>query len=302
MKLVFMGTPDFAETALRALFGSRHEVAAVYTQPDKPVGRKAVLTPPPVKTLAQEHGVPVFQPTKLRDGTVAAQLREIAPDVIVVVAYGRILPPDVLAVPRLGCINVHASLLPSYRGAAPIEAAVVHGESVTGVTTMYMAEGLDTGDMILRAELPIGEDEQAPELRPRLAELGASLLLETLDKLERGDAPRIPQDERRASWASIIKKEDARVDFGKTAREVHNLVRGMAGWPCAYCACEGKMLKIHRSKLAEGRGEPGEVLDGKKLVVACKDGAVELLEVQMEGAKRVSGADFLRGHRVKTLQ
>lgn len=298
MKIVFMGTPDFAETALRALLGSRHEVAAVYTQPDKPVGRKAVLTPPPVKTLALEHGVPVFQPTKLRDGTVAAQIREIQPDVVVVVAYGRILPPDLLAIPRLGCVNVHASLLPKYRGAAPIEASVVHGETATGVTTMYMAEGLDTGDMILRAELPIQPDEQAPELRPRLAELGASLLLETLERLENGTAPREPQDESRASWTTIIKKEDARVDFSQSAETIHNLVRGMAGWPCAFCFCEGKTLKIHRSRIVEGAGEPGAVLEQKRFVVACGEGALELLEVQMEGAKRVSGADFLRGHRV----
>ena len=301
MKIVFMGTPDFAETALRTLADSRHEIAAVYTQPDKPVGRKAVLTPPPVKTFALSRGIPVFQPTKLRDGTVAGQLREIRPDLAVVVAYGRLLPPDVLAVPRLGCVNVHASLLPKYRGAAPIESAVVHGETETGVTTMYMAEGLDTGDMILRAALDIGPDEQAPELRPRLAGLGAELLLETLDRIEAGTAPRIPQNDAEASWASIIRKEDARIDFGQRAETVHNLVRGMAGWPCAFCSCMGKTLKVHRSRIMEGSGIPGTVLDRKRFVVACGEGALELTEVQMEGSKRVSGADFLRGHSVERV-
>lgn len=304
MKLVFMGTPEFAASSLEALLGSRHTVAAVYTQPDKPVGRKAVLTPPPVKVLAQAHDIPVYQPTKMRDGTVAAQLREIAPDAIVVVAYGRILPPDILAVPPLGCINVHGSLLPKYRGAAPIEASVFQGETETGVTTMYMADGIDTGDMILQAKTPIGPDEQAPELRLRLAELGAALLIETLEQVEAGTAPRIPQNEAQSCYVPMIKKEDARLDFTRPAQQLHDLVRGMANWPVAHCLCEGKGFKVHRTRLSDMQSDaaPGTLIGGKRMIVQCGKGALELLEVQAEGAKRIAAGDFLRGHNVSVLE
>ena len=240
-------------SSLQALLDSRHEVCAVFTQPDKPVGRKAILTPPPVKVLATEHGIPVHQPLKLRDGTATAILREYAPDIIVVVAYGRLLPVDILELPRYGCINVHASLLPKYRGAGPIAASILHGEEETGVTTMYLAEGMDTGDMILQRSTPIGPDEQTPELFDRLAAMGAELLLETLDRIEDGTAPRTPQDDALASHAPMLEKSAAGIDFTAGAKELHNLIRGMAGWPVAHCRCEGKVLKVHRQMAVRPR-------------------------------------------------
>ncbi len=296
MRIVFMGTPDFAEASLRALLEAGREIVGVFTQPDRPKGRGHQLLPPPVKTLALAHGLPVFQPAGMRDPGALEALRALAPDLIVVVAYGQILPKAVLALPEKGCINLHASLLPAYRGAGPIQWSVLNGEKKTGVTTMYMAEGLDTGDKILWEETPIGPDETAGELFDRLAVLGAALLVRTIDRIEAGTAPRIPQGEEGVSWAPMLDKSLSRVDFTWTAEAVHNRVRGLSPWPAAVTRDGGQDLKIYRTRLADGKGEPGEVLDDARLIVACGEGAVELLEVQRAGKKRVSGAEYLRGY------
>lgn len=299
MRIVFMGTPDFAVPCLQALLDSPHTVTGVFTQPDKPQGRGYKLVAPPVKKLAMEHGIPVYQPTSLRKEEALEMLRECAPDLIVVVAYGKILPLSVLNLPAKGCINVHASLLPRYRGAGPIQWSILKGETVTGVTTMYMAEGLDTGDMLLSASIPIGEEETADELHDRLSQLGASVLLDTLDALEAGTLTPIPQDDSQSTYAPMLTRELSQLDFSKDARTIHNQIRGLSSWPAAQTTCQGRRLKVYRSRLVEGRGEPGTLLKDGRLVVACGEGAVELLEVQIEGGRRMAAADFLRGHPVK---
>ena len=300
MKLVFMGTPQFAVPILQRLLEDGHEVAAVYTQPDKPVGRGLKRMPPPVKALAMERGLPVRQPTKLRDGAVAAEIKELAPDLAIVVAYGRILPPDILAAPRLGCINLHASLLPRYRGAAPVQWSILRGEAETGVTSMFMAEGLDTGDIILQQKTPIGPDESAPALLERLAPLGAECIAQTLQLFSRGAVTRTPQREEDATLAPILQKEMGALDFTRPARELHNQVRGLAGWPAAYTHVNGKLLKVHESRLLELSGRPGEVLAAPgKLAIACGEGALELVSVQPEGKGRMPGAAFMNGYRIK---
>lgn len=299
MKIVFMGTPDFAVPCLAHLIADGHEIAGVFTQPDKPKGRGYKLTPPPVKELALAYNLPVWQPEKLRDGASLEVLRGLAPQLIAVVAYGRILPKEILDLPEYGCINVHGSLLPKYRGAAPIQWSVLNGDPVAGVTTMYMAEGLDTGDLILSREIPIGADETSGELFDRLAALGAEALSETVRLIAAGNAPRIPQDNAQASYAKMLTKEMAEIDWSKPAQEVHNLIRGMNPWPTAYTRLGGKMLKVHRSRIVEGSSEPGAVLDGKRLVIGCGEGAVELVEIQPEGSRRMPAADYLRGHPVE---
>lgn len=299
MRIVFMGTPEFAVPCLQAVIDRGDEVAAVYTQPDKPRGRGHKVLPPPVKVLAEQYGLSVRQPTTLRTAEAAEELRALAPDLIVVVAYGKILPKEILDIPPKGCVNVHASLLPQYRGAGPIQWCVLNGETKTGVTTMYMAEGLDTGDMIEATQTPIGEDETADELHDRLSVLGASLLTHTLGLIEAGCAPRTPQPEE-SSYAPMLDKSLSGIDFSKDAASVHHQICGLSSWPCAQSMLEGKRLKVYRSHCHPTRhGKPGEVLDEKRLIVACKTGAVELLEVQLEGSKRMKAADFLRGHPVK---
>lgn len=300
MRIVFMGTPDFAVPCLARLIADGHEISGVFTQPDKPKGRGYKLAPPPVKELALANGLPVWQPEKLRDGTALAVLRELAPQLIAVVAYGRMLPKEILDLPEYGCINVHGSLLPKYRGAAPIQWSVLNGDLTAGVTTMYMAEGMDTGDMILSRSVPVGEDETSGELFDRLAVLGAEALSETVRLIAGGNAPRTPQDDAQASRASMLTKEMAVIDWSKSAREVHNLIRGMNPWPTAHTRLGGKVLKVHRSRVVEGAGEPGIVLDGKRLIVGCGEGAVELVEIQPEGSRRMPAADYLRGHPVET--
>ncbi len=297
MKIVFMGTPDFAVPCLQALLDHPYEVAGVFTQPDKPKGRGYQLTPPPVKELAVSRGIPVFQPRTLRDGEALAQLQVLRPDLIIVVAYGKILPKEILDLPRLGCINVHASLLPRYRGAGPIQWAVLNGETVTGVTTMYMAEGLDTGDMLESASLEIGPDETADELHDRLSQLGAKLLLSTVEKAEKGLLEPKKQDDALSCYAPMLTKELSRIDFSRPAQEVHNQIRGLSTWPAAYTCYQGKRLKVYRSHLAQGTGEPGVLLDPRHFVVACGDGAVQLAEVQYEGSRKMSGEEFLRGKK-----
>ena len=298
MRIVFMGTPDFAVPCLQRLLEDGHEVPAVFTQPDKPVGRHAVLTPPPVKQLALSHGIPVYQPTKMRDGTVAALLRELAPDCLVVVAYGRILPQEILDVPPRGCVNIHGSLLPRYRGAAPIQWSVIRGETVTGVTSMFMDAGMDTGDIIDTLTTPIGENETAGELFERLAPLGARLLSTTLAAIADGTVTRRPQNDAEATMAPMLEKAMGRLDLTRPAQELHNQVRGMNPWPGAFCTACGKTLKIHETRVAAGSGAPGTLLCADPVTVACGEGALQLVTVQPEGKPRMAAEAWLRGARL----
>ena len=244
-----MGTPDFAVPTLRALLGSTHEVVGAFSQPDRPKGRGYKLVPPPVKELALSHGVPVYQPVKMRDGTALEILKKLKPDVIVVAAYGRILPKEILELPAYGCINVHASLLPRYRGAGPVQWSVINGEKITGVTTMFMGEGLDTGDILEQTQTAIGSEETAGELMDRLADLGAQLLLHTLTLLESGKAVRTVQDEALATYAPMLQKSDGELDFSQPAQKLHDRIRGVSPWPSAYSYLDGKRIKVHKSAL-----------------------------------------------------
>lgn len=300
MRIVFMGTPDFAVPSLQALIDAGHDVCAVYTQPDKPQGRKQILTAPPVKTLALEHDIPVFQPNTLKNEDEQARLRELAPEVIIVVAYGKLLPKAVLDIPPHGCINVHGSLLPRWRGAAPIQWAVIAGDDMAGVTTMQMAEGLDTGDMLLTYETKVGEKETAGELFDRLAQSGAELLTQTLVKLDE-ITPR-PQDDAQSCYAHMLDKQMAVIDWSKSAHEIDCLIRGLNPWPIALTTLSGERLKVFAAEKANGNGEPGTVLEAdpkKGLTVACGEGALKLTEIQLVGGKRMKATDFLRGHAIE---
>ena len=300
MRIVFMGTPDFAVPSLQALIDAGHDVCAVYTQPDKPQGRKQILTAPPVKTLALEHDIPVFQPNTLKNEDEQARLRELAPEVIIVVAYGKLLPKAVLDIPPHGCINVHGSLLPRWRGAAPIQWAVIAGDEMAGVTTMQMAEGLDTGDMLLTYETKVGEQETAGELFDRLAQAGAELLTQTLVKLDE-ITPR-PQDDAQSCYAHMLDKQMAVIDWSRSAHEIDCLIRGLNPWPIALTTLSGERLKVFAAEKAAGNGEPGTVLEAdpkKGLTVACGEGALRLTEIQLVGGKRMKATDFLRGHAIQ---
>ena len=297
MRVVFMGTPDFAVSTLERLCQSSHEVAAVYTQPDKPVGRKQVLTPPEVKLCAEKYGVPVYQPATLRDENSYKELKELGPDVIVVAAYGKILPKNILDIPKYGCVNVHGSLLPKYRGAAPIQWSVLNGDKVAGVTTMLMAEGLDTGDILLKAETEIGENETSAELFDRLAELGADLLMKTLDELD--TITPVKQNEAEATYTAKISRELCPIDWTKPNSEVHNKVRGLQTWPVACAALNGKEVKIHSTLLCPKSGAAGEIIAVNPLTVACGEGSVIIKELQLSGKKRMTSEAFLLGHPLK---
>ena len=297
MKLVFMGTPDFAVPCLQRAVSDGHEVAAVFTQPDKPQGRKFIITPPPVKVAAEKLGIPVFQPKTLRDASVQAQLCSLAPDVIVVVAYAKLLPKEVLAVPRFGCVNVHGSLLPKYRGAAPIQWSVINGDAVAGVTTMYMAEGLDSGDMIESLQLAVDPDETSGQLFERLMPLGAQCLSTTLKKIEAGTAPRVPQDDTQATLAPKIDKSMGKLDFTKPARQLHNLVRGLSPWPNAFMLCGQRSLKVLKTAVRELNGPAGTLLKTDGFVIACGQDALEIAELVPEGKGKMTGAQFLQGLR-----
>ena len=304
MRIVFMGTPDFAVPCLEKILADGHEVPAVFTQPDKPVGRHATLTPPPVKQLALSHGIPVYQPTKMRDGTVAAQLRQIAPDLIVVVAYGRILPDDILALPKYGAVNVHGSLLPRYRGAAPIQWAVLNGDRITGVSTMYLASEMDTGDVIYTAETEIGEFETSGELFDRLMLMGADLLAKTLRDIESGTAPRTPQDHSKASYVSQLDKSICPIDWNKPPRAVVKWIYGLQPWPVATMELEGAVYRVFAAEYTKNHTDkqPGQVVStGKQgIEMACADGETLMItELQAPGKKRMKAADFLRGHPIK---
>lgn len=302
MRIIFMGTPDFAVPCLEALIKSRHKVVAVFTQPDKKKGRGYKFAPPPVKELAQRQGIKVFQPETLNSAEVLHVISELEPDLIVVVAYGKILPKAILRLPERGCINVHGSLLPKYRGAAPIQWAVINGEKATGVTTMYMDEGLDTGDILLRGETQIGEDETSGELFDRLSVMGAELLLKTLQGLEKGDIIREKQDDKKASYAPMLNKSLSKINWNNPAAEVHNLVRGLNPWPVAETTLDGKVLKIYKVKPFFGGNKSahsGEVVSLSPFSVACcKGSTVEVLELQLEAKKRMSSADFVRGYKL----
>ncbi len=299
-RVVFMGTPEFAVPSLDALARSE-EVVLVVTNPDRPAGRGQALTAPPVKREAQRLGIPVFQPEKARAPESVARIAGERPELIVVVAYGQILPPSILDIPKYGCINVHASLLPRYRGAAPISWAIARGETVTGVTIMKMDPGMDTGPILHVREMPIGEDDTAETMFPKLSSLGAQALTEALGKLREGTLTETPQDGTRATYAPMIKKEHGRIEWGKSAREVRDLVRGMTPWPSAFTDHDGKTLKILVASVREGKGRPGEILsvDRDGIVVACGEGALLLNKIQPEGGKAMSSREYAQGRRVR---
>jgi methionyl-tRNA formyltransferase len=301
LRVVFMGTPDFAVPCLDRLVADGHEVAAVVTQPDRPKGRGQKLAPSPVKEAAAGYGLPVLQPEKIRAADFQAAMAALAPEVIVVVAFGQFLPKALLELPRLGCVNVHASLLPRYRGAAPIHWAVMNGETTTGVTTMYMDIGMDTGDMILTAEVAIGPDDTTGEVHDRLKALGAEVLSDTLARLADGTAPRTPQDGAAATYAPLLTRAVERIDWTRPAAAVHNQVRGLSPWPGAYCLHAGRTFKVWRSELAapaSGGGQPGRVVaaDDAGAVVLTGTGAVRLTEVQPENRRRMGMGEYIRGY------
>lgn len=305
MRILFMGTPPFAVASLKALCEAGHQVCGVFSQPDRPVGRhQNRFQPTPVKEYAQSRDIPVFQPEKLRDGTALDIVKELAPELIVVAAYGRILPDDILAYPAMGCINVHSSLLPKYRGAAPINWAILNGDQETGVTIMHMAHDLDAGDIILQARTPIGPDETAAELYDRLALLGGELAVEAVERLAAGTAQRLPQDHGKATLAPMLSKELSPMDFTGRAQALHDQVRGLLPWPCAVTELDGVRCKVLKTALAvETTGKaPGSVVQADKngLKLACGDGRVlELLELQPDGKKPMAATAFLLGHPIR---
>ena len=303
MRILFMGTPDFAVPSLEALIAAGHDVCGVFTQPDKPKNRGMKLLPTPVKVCAQAHGIPVFQPVKLRDGTALAQIQELAPELIVVAAYGRILPDDILAAPPRGCINVHSSLLPKYRGAAPINWAVLNGDSETGVTIMHMAHDLDAGDIIDQAATPIDPDETVVSLHDRLAQMGAELLVKVVTDIAAGTAARTPQDHDKATLAPMLSRELSPMDFTRPARELHNQVRGLIPWPAAVTELGDRRCKVFSTSVLDAHTDaaPGTILAAGKegIQVACGGGTVlRIDELQADGGKRMRAADYLRGHPI----
>src|SRR3990172_2141521 len=301
MKIIFMGTPEFAVPSLRALIESGEDIVAVVTQPDKPKGRGLEVAPPPTKVLAEKHGIPVLQPAKIKTEEFFNELKKFSADLICVTAYGKILPKNILDLPPHGCINVHASLLPKYRGAAPINWAIIRGEKVTGITTMKMDEGMDTGDMLLKEEVPIDDEDTGDTLSEKLSEIGARLLIETIRLLKEGKLNPIPQDHSQATYAPMLKKEDGKIDWQKSAEEIRNLIRVALPWPSAYTNLEGKLLKIYKTKVSEGGGKPGEVMksDSGILRVATGKGTIDILELQIEGGKKLQTQVFLRGRRIE---
>lgn len=298
-----MGTPDFAVPSLEALLTAGHEVVGVFTQPDKPKNRGMKLQPPPVKVCAQSHDIPVFQPTKLRDGTALELLQSLAPELVVVAAYGRILPQEILDCPKLGCINVHSSLLPKYRGSAPIHWAILNGDKESGVTIMHMALALDAGDIIAQSVTPIDPDETVETLHDRLAQMGADLLVETVQSIGDGTATRTPQAEDQVTLAPMLSRALSPMDWTRTARQLHDQVRGLIPWPAAVTELNGTRCKIFSTAvLEETTGKaPGTVLmaDKKGLKLACGGGTVlQINELQADGGKRMKAADYLRGHPI----
>lgn len=312
MRIIFMGTPEFAVQVLEAIIKEGHDVAGIYTQPDKPKGRGKSMQYTPVKEKAMEYGIPVFQPERVREPEVLEDMKRLEPEVIVVVAFGQILPKTILNLPPLGCINVHASLLPKYRGAAPIQRVIIDGEKESGVTTMYMAKGLDTGDMIERMVVPIAPKETGGSYHDKLAAAGAKLCLSTLKKLAAGTAPRIPQDETLSCYAHMLNKAMGELDFQRSAEELERLIRGLNPWPSAYTRLQGKTLKVYEAEVVdladsmqEGTEEkmssvPGTIIavDRTSFTVQCSPGGLRITSVQLEGKKRMETAAFLLGYKL----
>jgi methionyl-tRNA formyltransferase len=297
MRIVFIGTGEIGVPTLRALLNSEHEVVAVVTQPDKPIGREQRIEPPPIKKGIARTKIPILQPAKIKDPQAIEELRALKPDVIVVVAYGQILPRDVLEIPRLACLNLHASLLPRWRGAAPIQAAIAAGDCETGITAMYMDEGLDTGNILLQRSVEILPNDTGGSLHDRLAQIAPEALLECLRLLAAGNAPRISQDNARATYAPKLKREHGQIDWSEPAEAIERKIRAYHPWPGAFMKVDSQNLKIFSASVVDLTGKPGEILrSDEELIVAAGKGAVSLAEVQLEGKRRMSAAEFLRGH------
>lgn len=304
MRIVYMGTPDFAAVSLKKLIDEKFNVVGVFTQPDKPKGRGMKLAPCETKMVAMEHNLPVYQPEKLRDGTALEILKELQPDILVVVAYGRLLPNDILELPKYGAINVHGSLLPKYRGSAPIQRAVLSGDKLTGVSTMYLAEEMDAGDVIYTAETEIGEFETSAQLFDRLADMGAELLVKTLNDIHNGIAPRVPQNHSEASFAPPLQKSECPIEWNNTPRQIIKHVYGMQTWPVATAVIDGAEFKVHAAAYTESRTAkaPGEIVSAGKqgIEIACANGeTVMITELQAAGKKRMKASDYLLGHPIK---
>lgn len=305
MRVIFMGTPDFAVPVLEAIIQAGHTVIGVYTQPDKPKGRGKSMQYTPVKEKALEHQIPVYQPARVREPEVIEEIRNLKPDIIIVVAFGQILPEELLAIPPYGCVNVHASLLPKYRGAAPIQRVIMDGEKESGVTTMYMAKGLDTGDMIEQLVVPIDAKETGGSYHDKLAEAGAGLCISTMEKIEAGTAPRIPQDDSKSCYAHMLQKSMGELDFEQPAEVLERLVRGLNPWPSAYTQLQGKNLKIYEADIVEipenQQREPGKItaVDKKSFTIQCNPGGLRVTQLQLEGKKRMNTDAFLLGFTVE---
>lgn len=297
-----MGTPDFSVPTLQSLIDSKHQVIAVVTQPDKPKGRGNEMSFPPVKEKALQYEIPIFQPVKVREEPFINTLKELNPDAIVVIAFGQIIPKSILDLPKYGCINIHASLLPKLRGAAPIQWAIINGEEETGITTMFMAEGLDTGDMLLKTVVPIEKEETGGSLHDKLSVIGGDLILETLEQLENGTAIRIKQDDKLSNYVGTLNKSLGNIDFSKPAKEIERLIRGLNPWPSAYTFLNGKMLKIWKASVIEKEytSQTGVVVEVTKdeMIVKTGEGALAFKELQLEGKKRMTTDAFLRGYTI----
>lgn len=304
MKIVFMGTPEFAVPCLQKIIDEGHEVVAVVTQPDKPKGRGKKLAMPPVKELALKYDIPVYQPLKAREESFVDTLKEMNPELIVVVAFGQILPKSILDIPKYGCVNVHASLLPRYRGAAPLNWVIINGEEKTGVTTMYMDEGLDTGDMILKSEIPLDDEITAGELHDKMMIDGAKVLKETIDLIEKGEAPREKQSNENTCYSPIMNKSLGNIDWNKSAIDIHNLVRGINPWPSAYTTYEGQTMKIWKTKVIDKNSDkdPGTIIsvDKEGINVSTSEGTVQIKEIQMAGKKRMEVPEYIKGNNINT--
>lgn len=304
MKVVFMGTPDFAVPCLQKIIDEGHKVIGVVTQPDKPKGRGKKLSMPPVKELALKYHIPVYQPLKARDEEFVEILKNLNPDIIIVVAFGQILPKSILDIPKYGCVNVHASLLPRYRGAAPLNWVIINGEEKTGVTTMYMDEGLDTGDMILKSEIPLDDKITAGELHDKMMIDGANLLKETMDLIEKGEAPREKQNDDDTCYSPIMKKTLGNIDWSKSAKDIHNLVRGVNPWPSAYTTYNGNTMKVWETNVLDNVSDktPGTIISVDKdgIKVSTGKGIINIKEIQMAGKKRVKVQEYIKGNNIDT--
>ncbi|CEK35644.1 methionyl-tRNA formyltransferase,Methionyl-tRNA formyltransferase,methionyl-tRNA formyltransferase,Folate-dependent phosphoribosylglycinamide formyltransferase PurN,methionyl-tRNA formyltransferase,Formyl transferase [[Clostridium] sordellii] len=304
MKIVFMGTPEFAVPCLQKIIDEGHEVLAVVTQPDKPKGRGKKLAMPPVKELALKYNIDVYQPVKAREDSFVEKLKEINPELIVVVAFGQILPKSILDIPKFGCVNVHASLLPKYRGAAPLNWVIINGEEKTGVTTMYMDVGLDTGDMILKSEIPLDDEITAGELHDKMMVQGAEVLKDTIDLISKGEAPREKQNDEETCYSPIMDKSLGNIDWSKSATDIHNLIRGVNPWPSAYTTYYKQTMKIWKTKVLDKLSEktPGTILsvDKNGIEVSTGDKVLQISEIQMSGKKRMIVSEYIKGNDIST--